>query len=74
MFVSGLSFSGETEKDAERLFSLDLLQKWIGGYLPLCNKVPFYSFFFLSFFSNIAVSFIKSRVIIIDVDSSSRLI
>uniref|UniRef100_F1L491 DNA polymerase delta small subunit n=1 Tax=Ascaris suum TaxID=6253 RepID=F1L491_ASCSU len=38
MFVSGLSFSGETEKDAERLFSLDLLQKWIGGYLPLCNK------------------------------------
>uniref|UniRef100_A0A915AL58 DNA polymerase delta small subunit n=2 Tax=Parascaris TaxID=6254 RepID=A0A915AL58_PARUN len=38
MFISGLSFSGESDKDAERLFSLDLLQKWIGGYLPLCDK------------------------------------
>lgn len=35
MFISGLSFCGESESDAERLFSLDVMQKWIGGYLPL---------------------------------------
>ncbi|VDM40674.1 unnamed protein product [Toxocara canis] len=38
MFVSGLAFSGESEKEAERLLSLDLLQKWVGGQLPVSVK------------------------------------
>uniref|UniRef100_A0A915PVC4 DNA polymerase alpha/delta/epsilon subunit B domain-containing protein n=1 Tax=Setaria digitata TaxID=48799 RepID=A0A915PVC4_9BILA len=38
VFVSGFSFTGEVEKDAEKLFSLDLLQKWLCGLLPLSEK------------------------------------
>ncbi|VDK59292.1 unnamed protein product [Anisakis simplex] len=38
MFVSGLSFSQEPEKEADRLFALDILQKWLSGLLPLSEK------------------------------------
>ncbi|VDN03970.1 unnamed protein product [Thelazia callipaeda] len=38
MFVSGFSFTGQTEKYAEKLFALNLLQKWLCGLLPLCTK------------------------------------
>ncbi|KAK6102666.1 pold2-prov protein, putative [Brugia malayi] len=35
-FVSGFSFTGQA--DAEKIFSLDLLQKWLCGLLPLFEK------------------------------------
>ncbi|VDK77197.1 unnamed protein product [Litomosoides sigmodontis] len=37
-FVSGFSFTGQADKDAEKIFSLDLLQKWLCGVLPLSGK------------------------------------
>uniref|UniRef100_A0A0R3S4D4 DNA polymerase delta small subunit n=1 Tax=Elaeophora elaphi TaxID=1147741 RepID=A0A0R3S4D4_9BILA len=38
VFVSGFSFTGQADKDAEKIFSLDLLQKWLCGSLPLLGK------------------------------------
>lgn len=38
MFVSGFSFTGQMEKDAEKLVALDLLQKWLCGSLSLSQK------------------------------------
>ncbi|VDO41298.1 unnamed protein product [Onchocerca flexuosa] len=37
-FVSGFSFTGQADKDAEKIFSIDLLQKWLCGSLPLFEK------------------------------------
>ncbi|VDN24073.1 unnamed protein product [Gongylonema pulchrum] len=38
MFVSGFSFTGQTEKDAQKLVALDLLQKWLCGSLSVSPK------------------------------------
>ncbi|MFH4976403.1 hypothetical protein AB6A40_003112 [Gnathostoma spinigerum] len=38
LFVSGLSFRGEAAKDWKKLLCLDLMQRWLCGQVPVCDK------------------------------------
>uniref|UniRef100_A0A0N5ABR8 DNA_pol_D_N domain-containing protein n=1 Tax=Syphacia muris TaxID=451379 RepID=A0A0N5ABR8_9BILA len=38
MFISGIAVTGESKKEGENLFYLDLLEKWLCGYLPASEK------------------------------------
>lgn len=41
MFISGLSISGVKSNEAADLFCLDMLEKWLCGFLPVSQRVLF---------------------------------
>lgn len=39
MFISGLSVSGESSNETANLFCLDMLERWLCGFLPMSQQV-----------------------------------